>query len=196
MFEFDSFFIVFIVFKFYFTSFKHYICSEIFFTMQEILTKTQIDQKIMRLAHQILENSSEEKHLFLAGIGGNGAEISRRLAVILKENSTKKIEVFTIHLTKENPLTDPITITIDETLLTNSYVVLIDDVVNSGLTMQYALVKLLGSPVREVKTVALVDRTHRRYPIKCDYVGITLSTTLQDRVELAFEKDNYYAYLV
>jgi pyrimidine operon attenuation protein/uracil phosphoribosyltransferase len=62
--------------------------------------------------------------------------------------------------------------------------------------MQYALLKLLEVPVRAIKTVALVDRRHRRYPIKCDYVGITLSTTLKNRVEIDFENDNYQAVLV
>ena len=61
--------------------------------------------------------------------------------------------------------------------------------------MQYALIKFLEQPTKAIKTVALVDRTHRRYPIKADFVGISLSTTLKERVEIVMEVDNTYAYL-
>jgi pyrimidine operon attenuation protein/uracil phosphoribosyltransferase len=62
--------------------------------------------------------------------------------------------------------------------------------------MQYSLVKLLERPTKSIKTVALVDRTHRRYPIKADFVGISLSTTLKERVEIDLDGENSKAYLV
>ena len=98
-------------------------------------------------------------------------------------------------MNKDNPLSEPIVLNAS-TDFSNAYIVLVDDVLNSGLTMQYALMKLLEQPVKAVKTVALVDREHRCYPIKCDFVGMTLSTTLQERVEVEFGTDNYFAYLV
>ncbi len=164
--------------------------------MQIVLTKTQIDQKIMRLAHQILENASEESTIYLAGICGNGMRIANEISTILKSTSEQNIEVFEISLDKDHPLDSQVSMNIDGELLKNGFIVLIDDVLNSGKTMQYALIKLLERPVKAIKTVALVDRRHRRYPIKCDYVGITLSTTLKDRVEINFEESNYNAYLV
>lgn len=164
--------------------------------MQIVLSKIQIDQKITRLAHQILENSSEEKTIFLAGICGNGIKIAKQLEVIINSNSSVNTHVFEITLSKEKPLEFPIEATISTSELNGGFIVLIDDVLNSGKTMQYALLKLLEVPVRAIKTVALVDRRHRRYPIKCDYVGITLSTTLKNRVEIDFENDNYQAVLV
>lgn len=164
--------------------------------MQIVLTKKQIDQKIMRLAHQILENASEEKTIYLAGICGNGMRIANEISAILKENTEQNIEVFEITLDKDHPLDSTVTMNIDGELLKSGFIVLIDDVLNSGKTMQYALIKLLEKPVKAIKTVALVDRRHRRYPIKCDYVGITLSTTLKDRVEINFDEINYNAYLV
>ncbi|MEY3438990.1 MAG: hypothetical protein RL265_1575, partial [Bacteroidota bacterium] len=77
-----------------------------------------------------------------------------------------------------------------------AYIILVDDVLNSGKTMQYSLVKLLERPTKSIKTVALVDRTHRRYPIKADFVGISLSTTLKERVEIDLDGENSKAYLV
>lgn len=164
--------------------------------MQVVLTKTQIDQKIMRLAHQILENASEEKNIYLAGICGNGIRIAHKISEILSQHTDQTITVFEVTLDKDNPLDSEIQINIDKSLLINGFIVLIDDVLNSGKTMQYGLVKLLEQPVRAIKTVALVDRRHRRYPIKCDYVGITLSTTLKNRVEIDFDTADYKATLV
>lgn len=163
--------------------------------MQTVLTKIQIDQKIMRLAHQILENASDEKKIFLAGICGNGIRIANAIQSILKDQEIE-ITVFEITLDKNKPLEHPITADINTKDLLDAYIVLIDDVLNSGRTMQYALFKLLESNVKSIKTLALVDRHHHLFPIKCDYIGILLSTTLKDRVEINFEQENYAAYLV
>lgn len=164
--------------------------------MNIVLNHTQIQQKITRIAHEIIENTSEEQQLFIAGICGNGALIAQEIATIIAANTDLKLTVFEINLDKEQPLSAPITTSIDLNLDRNSYVILVDDVVNSGKTMQYALTKILEQPSGNIKTVALVDRTHRRFPIKCDFVGITLSTTLKDRVEIDLSKAESMAYLV
>lgn len=164
--------------------------------MQIVLNKTQIDQKIMRLAHEILENTTEENVIFLAGICGNGLRIAAQLEAILKANTNKEIISFEIRLNKEEPLNTAIQLSISSEMIKDSFIILVDDVLNSGCTMQYALMKILETRVKAVKTVALVDRSHRKYPIKCDFVGLTLSTTLKERVEVEFQEDNYFAYLV
>ena len=163
--------------------------------MQEILNKKKIDQKLVRLAHQVLEDAAEISQIHVVGISGNGMQIALKIQDELKQNSDKDVFLHEILLNKENPLSTPIVLksTVE---FSNAYIVLVDDVLNSGLTMQYALMKLLEQPVKAVKTVALVDREHRCYPIKCDFVGMTLSTTLQERVEVEFGTDNYFAYLV
>lgn len=163
--------------------------------MQEILTKKKIDQKLVRLAHQVLEDAADISEIHVVGISGNGMQIALKIQDELKQNSDKDVFLHEILLNKENPLSTPIVLksTVE---FSNAYIVLVDDVLNSGLTMQYALMKLLEKPVKAVKTVALVDREHRCYPIKCDFVGMTLSTTLQERVEVEFGTDNYFAYLV
>jgi pyrimidine operon attenuation protein/uracil phosphoribosyltransferase len=164
--------------------------------MQIVLTKTQIDQKITRLAHQIIENSYGESHIFIGGICGNGKILANALGEIIKSNSNLELTIFEINLHKDQPLQHEINLSIDSELLKNSFIVLVDDVLNSGKTMQYALMKLLEKPVKAIKTVSLVDRRHRRYPIKADFVGITLTTTLQERVEMDLTQEDYFAYLV
>lgn len=164
--------------------------------MQIVLTKKQIDQKIMRLAYEILENAHEMDTIYLAGICGSGIRIAQEIQKILTPLSATKIEVFEITLDKSKPLQHPITASIDLAEIENQYIVLIDDVVNSGKTMQYALTILLQHHVKAIKTLALVDRHHHRFPIKSDYTGILLSTTLKERVEINFDEDNYQAILV
>lgn len=163
--------------------------------MNHVLNNLQIEQKIMRIAHEILENTTEIETIYLGGICGNGSVLVNKFHQILTKNSKLKVIPFHIDLDKDEPLSKAITLDIDAAKLNRSFVVLVDDVVNSGKTMQFALMKILESNPQTIKTVALVDRTHRRYPIKCDFVGLTLSTTLKDRVEVAFDDNDSYAYL-
>lgn len=162
---------------------------------QVILSHLQIEQKINRLAHQILENTFEEKTVFVAGIQGNGSVLAELITEIIRKNSDQEINFFTIKMNKDTPLASAIELSIEEEKINDSCVILIDDVLNSGKTMQYALGKLLEQPLRIIKTVALVDRKHRRYPIKADFVGLSLSTTLKEHVKVSLEKGNYSAHL-
>jgi pyrimidine operon attenuation protein/uracil phosphoribosyltransferase len=164
--------------------------------MQSILSHIQVEQKITRLAHQIIENCYGENEIFLGGICGNGIVIAEKIKSIIESNSELKTNVFEINLDKINPLAHPITLSISENKLGNSFIILIDDVINSGVTMQYALKKILQKPTKAIKTVVLIDRMHRRYPIKADFVGMSLSTTLKERVEVYLEPNSYKAILV
>lgn len=164
--------------------------------MQLILNKDQILQKMTRLGHEVLEFTYGTEHLFIGGIVGNGEIFAKQLAEIIQKNSNQKVTSFKIDLHKDEPLNHPINCSIDVKEFVGQTVILVDDVINSGTTMQYAVMKVLEQPVRSVKTLALVDRTHRRYPIKCDFVGLTLSTTLKERVEVIPSNDALEAFLV
>ncbi len=164
--------------------------------MQIILSQQEIDQKITRLAHQIIENTFEEKALFIGGICGNGLLLAEKIKEIISKNSDQEITVFEILVNKIEPWSEEIKLSVPQELIKNGYLIMIDDVINSGKTMQYALVKLLEQSTKAIKTVVLVDRSYRTYPIKADFVGISLSTTLQERVEVNFSDSNSYAYLI
>ena len=164
--------------------------------MQEILSTLKIEQKINRLAHQLLENCFEEKEIFIGGIIGNGFVLANKIAIVIRENSDLTVNVFEIKVDKSEPWANEITLTENKSRLENGYIVLIDDVLNSGKTMQYALIELLQFPTKAIKTLALVDRRHRRFPIKADFVGLTLSTTLKEHVEVVLNENEQKAYLV
>ncbi len=164
--------------------------------MQEILSQRQINQKINRLAHQVLENCFEEKKIFIGGIAGNGIILANRIADVLKSNSNIEIQLFEIKINKDEPWDGQTTLTAGKEDLKNGYIILIDDVLNSGKTMQYALMEILQFPTKAIKTVALVDRMHRRFPIKANFVGLQLSTTLKEHVKVILNNKEEKAYLV
>lgn len=164
--------------------------------MQEILSKQDIEKKINRLAFQLLENCFEEKTLFLGGIVGNGIVLARRIGEIIQKNSDVNVVVFEIKINKSEPWAEKTILTANKEDLKNGYIVLVDDVLNSGKTMQYALMEVLQFPTKAIKTLTLVDRTHRRFPIKANFVGLSLSTTLKDRVEVILSDNEEKAYLV
>jgi pyrimidine operon attenuation protein / uracil phosphoribosyltransferase len=164
--------------------------------MEVILNHQQIQQKITRLGHQIIENCPNESEIFIGGIVGNGFYLAKELAEIIKKKSTIISHVFEIEIDKDEPWSKKIELSMDETKLKNSFIILVDDVINSGKTLQYALMKFLEQPTKSIKTVVLVDRTHRRYPIKADYFGLGLSTTLKNRIEIEFNETDSKAYLL
>lgn len=154
---------------------------------QEILSDIQIEQKINRLAHQIIENCFEEKTLFIAGITGNGYKLAEKLTNIINEHGLISCTLAEVKINKDEPWSDVISVSNGIDQMKHAVIVLVDDVVNSGKTMQYALTEFLKFPTKAIKTVTLVDRKHRRFPIRVDFVGLTLSTTLKERVEVDLE---------
>jgi len=164
--------------------------------MQIILNHIQTQQKITRLGHELIENCFEETELFIGGINGNGYKLAAMISSIIEKNATLKITSFEIKINKTEPWAEPISLSIEEARLKKGYIILVDDVINSGKTLQYALVKFLEQPTKAIKTVVLVDRKHRRYPIKANFVGISLSTTLQDRIEVDLSEGDTKAFLI
>ncbi|MBU2018138.1 MAG: phosphoribosyltransferase [Bacteroidetes bacterium] len=164
--------------------------------MQRILTNVEIQQKLVRLAHQMIEITWDQKEIYVGGIIGNGFEMATEICTIIESNSDTKVHCFEIKINKEHPWDEDVILSIPQEKLKNAVIFIVDDVLNSGKTMQYALVKFLQHPTKSIKTVAMVDRKHRRYPIKADFVGLSLSTTLSDRVEIFKEESNYEAFLV
>lgn len=164
--------------------------------MQTILTSREIQQKTERLAHQLIENCFEEQCIFIGGIQGNGVQLAESLASIIRSHTSIEVIVFTIEINKEEPWNNPIQLSIGKDALKNGYIILTDDVINSGKTMQFALVELLQFPTKAIKTVTMVDRKHRRFPIKANFVGLSLSTTLKERVEVDLSANSEKAYLI
>lgn len=154
----------------------------------KILDTVQIKQKLNRLAYEVYENNFDEKQLLIVGIEGNGYKVAANLAEKLKEISKIKIQLGKISLDKNKPWDKSPQVDFDEKDFTNKTTILVDDVLNSGKTLIYAVKLFLDKPIKKLSTVILVDRNHTKFPVKADYVGLTLSTTLQEHIEADFSK--------
>jgi pyrimidine operon attenuation protein / uracil phosphoribosyltransferase len=163
----------------------------------KILDKVQIQQKLNRLAYQVYENNFNEKSLLIVGIEGNGYKVASLIADRLKEISDIKIQLGKIKIDKEKPWEATPKIDFDEKDFVNKTTILVDDVLNSGKTLIYAVRLFLDKPVKKLNTLILVDRSHTRFPVKADFVGLTLSTTMQEHIEADFSKKGSEAvYLI
>ena len=96
---------------------------------------------------------------------------------------------------KSNPLNSGVSTSIPEDEYRNKSIVLIDDVLNSGTTLIYGVHHFLKTPIKQLKTAVLVNRNHKKYPVKADYKGISLSTSLHEHVHVAFDTRNYSVHL-
>lgn len=165
-------------------------------SMQIILDHAQIQQKIIRLSHQIIENCSDEETVYMGGICGNGSVLVERLAEEIRRHADFELVTFSIEIDKEEPWNGKSVFSIPESDFKKGFIILVDDVINSGKTMQYALLRFLEQPTKSIKTLVLVDRQHRRYPIKADFIGLGLSTTLKNRVEVDLSGTEHKAFLI
>lgn len=160
-----------------------------------ILNKKQIDQKINRIAYQILEDNLDEKEVVLAGIWNRGYKLAVRLKKVLQEIAVIKITLLRVDLEKENSKLVAKT-DLGESEWKNKVVILVDDVLNSGKTLAYGLGVFLNTPHKKIRTVVLVDRSHKIFPIATDFVGLELSTILKEHVDVVIdvegEEDRVY----
>ena len=159
-----------------------------------ILTKTQIDQKIKRIAYQIYECNLNQKSIVLAGITDNGYIFAKKIKKVLAEISPLEIVLCEVIIDKKNPL-NPVQTSLNIADYKNKSLVLVDDVLNSGTTLMYAIKHFLEVPLSQFKTAVLVDRNHKKYPVKADFKGISLSTSLQEHVQVSFTAKDSKAYL-
>lgn len=159
-----------------------------------ILSKDVAERKLKRMTLEILEHNSNENNIVLVGIRENGLIIASIIANLLKELSTKKIELIGLTIDKTNP----IDVQLDQyEEFSNKVVIVVDDVINSGKTMLYALKPLLSFSPKKIQILVMVARSYKQFPIHPDYVGISLSTTLQEHIFVEVENQSILgAYLV
>ncbi|UGS20292.1 phosphoribosyltransferase domain-containing protein [Flavobacterium cyclinae] len=159
-----------------------------------ILTHEEIKHKTKRIAYQIFETFVNEEEVILAGIANNGYIFAQKVAAELALISDLKITLCEVKINKQNPQ-ESINTSIPSEYYKNKGLVLIDDVLNSGTTLIYGVKHFLEVPLSKFKTAVLVDRNHKKYPVKADFKGLSLSTSLQEHIQVVFEENNSFAYL-
>lgn len=160
-----------------------------------ILNKQQIQQKINRMAYQVLEDNLNEKEIILAGIWDRGYKLALRLKTVLLEISALKVTMMRIDLEKDNTRLVAST-DIEPVKVKNRVIILVDDVLNSGKTLSYGMGIFLNTPHKKIRTVVLVDRSHKIFPISTDFVGLQMATVLKEHIDVIIdvegEEDGVY----
>ena len=153
-------------------------------TKNSVLDKERISRKLRRMALEVAEQNIEEKQLLIAGIEGNGEIVAKCLAKDLKELAGMQTDSITIRLHKK----DPMEVTFDRSVdLNNKVIIIVDDVANTGKTMLYALKPFLNAHPKKIQTLVLVERSHKMFPVKTDYQGLSIATTLQEHIAVETE---------
>ena len=162
--------------------------------MNVILNKQQIEYKIRRIAYQIYETFEDETEVVLAGIARNGFVFAKMIATELESISDIKTILCEVTVNKQQPL-EPVRTSLTAAEYTNKSLVLIDDVLNSGTTLIYGVKHFLDVPLKKFKTAVLVDRNHKQYPVKADFKGLSLSTSMKEHILVELEGAEPFAAL-
>lgn|SRR5690606_2819969 len=159
-----------------------------------ILDHKKIQYILKRMAYQIYESNVYEKEIILAGIKENGFLLAKKLKTEVENISKLKVTLCEIEMNKRNPL-HSISSSLLPDEMKNKSIVVIDDVLHSGSTLIYAVSYILEVSIKQIKTAVLIDRNHKKFPVKADFKGLSLSTSLNENVVVIFEKNKDRAVL-
>ena len=159
-----------------------------------ILDEISIDRKIKRLSYDIFERNFNNNKLLLVGVKKNGFVLAKLIKKELSKICKIKINVTQVLVDKHKPFNECVIYNNSLENHRNTPIIVIDDVCSSGKTMIYVVSSLISNYSNKISTLVLVDRKHHNYPIKTDYVGIEVSTTLRQFIEVELEA-NKVAYL-
>ncbi|CAN5415978.1 phosphoribosyltransferase domain-containing protein [soil metagenome] len=160
-----------------------------------VMNSKQIEQRLNRLAWQVYENCYNEEEIVIAGIQGNGYQIAGRIAKLITEISPLKVTLGEVVISKETPFDGKGSFEFDKKDYEGKTIIIVDDVSNSGRTLMYGVKLFLDTPLKALLTLVLVDRDHNRFPVKTNFVGLSLATTMQEHIAVELDengKDSVY----
>ncbi len=144
-----------------------------------VLSASSANKKLRRMALEIAERNEGSSEIIIIGIKENGIFIANKIEEFLHPVYAGSIKTIALSINKKNP--DEVILS-EEVDLKGKLILLVDDVANSGRTMLYALRPLLQQQPSQIQTLALVERTHKLFPIALNYVGLSVSTTEEENI--------------
>ena len=164
--------------------------------MTEVLNHKQVGQKITRMAFEIYErNLHAPGGMVVAGISGMGTILGHLLATELRKISPLQVEEVEVILDKQAVTATEIQLS-NPIALKGKTIILVDDVLNTGKTLVYALKPFLEHEVEKIEIAVLVNRSHGLFPVKPDYTGFELATTYNEHIRVDFSGNNYSVHLL
>ena len=161
----------------------------------QIRNQIQLKNIITRISYQILEANMGEKELVLAGIVGGGISLAKKVTEELADIAPD-LTVMLCEVRADETLTPrKITTDLPSEKYADKSLVLIDAVLNTGTTLMYGVKHFLEVPLKRFKTAVIVNRNHKKYPVKADFKGLSLSTATREYVTVIFEGEKMGVYL-
>lgn len=160
-----------------------------------VLNREMVSLKIQRIAWEIYEKHAQEQGLVVVGISKSGYWLAEQVVEKLRSISELDILLCEMQINKKEPWQKDVKMNIEATQIKNKCVVLVDDVLNSGSVLIHGVRHLLEQPLQRLTTTVLVDRNHKRFPVKADVKGISLSTSIQEHVEVRMVDGGAEVYL-
>src|SRR6201993_2125202 len=161
----------------------------------QLMSASEIDRTLVRLAHEILEKTKDLDALAFIGIRRRGVPLAQRLAAKIEALENRKVPVGTldINLYRDDLTTVDIKPVVSGTEIPFSVqgkdIILMDDVLYTGRTIRAALDALFdhGRPAR-VQLLVLIDRGHRELPIEAKFIGRVVQTTDNEIIEVKYQE--------
>ncbi len=175
--------------------FKELAIFEKYMKEKKILDKEQIQEKIKRISYEVYEENFDDKSILICGIEKNGSIIAKRVIKELESICDIKIEFISIYLNKKKPL-NTVEIKSSKNNIKNKSIILIDDVSNTGKTLIYVIKELIKLEPKKINTAVLVNRDHTLFPIKINFIGLSLSTSIKNHIEVKLGNKDIGAYLI
>lgn len=166
--------------------------QEVFFvTRKVVLNASDVRRTLARIAHEVIEHNKSLDELVIVGLYTRGVPLARRLSANIESFEQFKVPTGSLDIShyrddlalpQRKPTVKSTDIPVD---ISNKSVVLVDDVLFTGRTVRAAMDALidLGRP-RSIQLAVLIDRGHREMPIRPDYVGRNIPTSLQEKIEV------------
>lgn len=147
-----------------------------------ILKKEAAGQKLQRMALELAEElNGDTTSVIIIGIRKSGMVIAEKIGALLKQHVTNEIRIIAVTMDKSKPVKVELSESVN---FDGLHVLIADDVTNSGKALMYALKPLLEFHPKTIRTLVLVERMHKLFPVKPDYVGLSVATTMQDHIQV------------
>ncbi|MBR9859693.1 phosphoribosyltransferase [bacterium] len=159
-----------------------------------ILNHHAIGLKLDRIAWQIAEEHFGKKEIIMVGLKDRGLQVAEMIYAKLQKITEAQVTLTSIEIDKSAPLSKSPVWT-DQPKLSGKSVVLVDDVLNSGITLSGVLIEVLKHKPKSVKVAVLANRDHKAFPVEADFVGISLATTLKEHLSFVVENKEMSIYL-
>ena len=161
-----------------------------FDTENLILNKQDVENKIQRIGLEILEDNINCSKIILFGISDIGKLITQKLMGHINKISNIRADLIQVNVNNESLEYD------NKFNILNQSIVIIGDVSQSGKTLQIVISDLMKYKPSKIKTSVIINRDHSLFPVKIDYSGLILSTSVKEHVDVVIDKnDDLSVYL-